>query len=218
MEHSVFVEIGSRRSFASALEWPGWSRSGRDESAALEHLAATADRYAVIASAAGVAFDAGSDDTYRVVERAEGNASTDFGAPDIVAAADQAPVDAATARRYAALLAAAWRLLEHTASQAPPELRKGPRGGGRDRDAMLRHVAGSEFGYARRIGVRHSDAAEDPEAVSALRGDVLAVIGTPSDGGPLTPRGKGWPHRYAARRFTWHVVDHLWEMEDRIPA
>ena len=218
MEHSVFVEIGSRRTFASALEWPGWSRSGRDESAALEHLAATAGRYAAIASAADVALDAGSDDTYRVVERAEGNASTDFGAPDIVAAADRASVDAATARRYAALLAAAWRLLEHAASQAPPELRKGPRGGGRDRDAILRHVAGSEFGYARRIGVRHPDAADDPKAVSALRGNVLAVIGTPSDGGPLTTRGKGWPHRYAARRFTWHVVDHLWEIEDRIPG
>ena len=29
------------------------------------------------------------------------------------------------------------------------------------------------------------------------------------------PVPKGWPHRYAARRIAWHVLDHAWEMEDR---
>src|SRR5438067_302187 len=28
---------------------------------------------------------------------------------------------------------------------------------------------------------------------------------------------RGWPVRYAARRMAWHVLDHAWEMEDRVP-
>ena len=36
----VFVESGRKRVFASALDWPGWCRSGRTEELAIEALAA----------------------------------------------------------------------------------------------------------------------------------------------------------------------------------
>jgi hypothetical protein len=36
----VYPEVGSRRTFAGALDWPGWCRSGRKEELALEALAA----------------------------------------------------------------------------------------------------------------------------------------------------------------------------------
>jgi hypothetical protein len=79
---------------------------------------------------------------------------------------------------------------------------------------MIDHVIGAEAMYARKIGVRHRPPTiDDKDAIGALRADVLAVLGRASDGGPLTDNG--WTARYAARRIVWHVLDHLWEMQDR---
>ena len=38
MPTRVYIEIGKRRVFASAADWPGWARSGKDEKSALEAL------------------------------------------------------------------------------------------------------------------------------------------------------------------------------------
>ena len=111
-------------------------------------------------------------------------------------------------------LAASWDLLDDTVAKAPASLRKGPRGGGRDRDKMFDHVLGAEVAYARKLGVKHKQpATDDQAAIGALRADLLAVIGAPSDGGPVTETG--WTTAYATRRIAWHVLDHAWEMRDR---
>jgi hypothetical protein len=82
---------------------------------------------------------------------------------------------------------------------------------------MLAHVVAAEAAYARRIGVRHRPPAFDDEpAVAAMRADIVAVLGAPSDGRPVV--ATGWPTRYAARRIAWHVLDHAWEMQDRSTA
>lgn len=118
------------------------------------------------------------------------------------------------AERLAALVAAAWQTLDAIVVAAPAELRKGPRGGGRDRDAVAQHVVAAEAAYARKLGVRHKEPAfDDVEAVRALRGGILDVLRLPSDGAPLLERG--WPARYAARRIAWHALDHAWEIEDK---
>jgi hypothetical protein len=82
----VYLEVGKRRVFASAADWPGWSRSGKDEALALEALAAAAPRYAHAAEAARVPFAPGS--TFEVVERLPGDATTEFGAPGAIAKAE----------------------------------------------------------------------------------------------------------------------------------
>ena len=87
----VALEAGPRRLFAFALDWPGWCRSGRDEGRALEALEAAANRYARVAAAAGVPFIA-SPPVLEVVERLAGTTTTDFGAPDVVAAGDLQPL------------------------------------------------------------------------------------------------------------------------------
>ncbi|HEU4750396.1 MAG TPA: hypothetical protein VFT54_05000, partial [Acidimicrobiia bacterium] len=46
-------ELGPRKSFVWAIEWPGWCRSGRTAEAAREQLVAVRPRYATVASAAG---------------------------------------------------------------------------------------------------------------------------------------------------------------------
>lgn len=207
----VVVEVGRKRTFASALDWPGWSRSGRTEADALDALAAYRDRYAIVVGAAGLR-GLPARPTFEVVETLAGDATTDFGAPGAVAAADSEPVDAATARRLAALLEAAWAAFDAQVAISPASLRKGPRGGGRDRDAMVEHVDDAEAAYARKLGVA-TPTKGGPTIPEAVRAAILECI-LPGDGAPSTP--KGWPLRYGVRRATWHVLDHLWEMQDRI--
>jgi multidrug efflux pump subunit AcrA (membrane-fusion protein) len=210
----VYLEVGKKRVFACALDWPGWCRSGKGEERALETLAAYAERYAPVAREAGAPFGAVERGDFEVVERLPGTGGTDFGVPGEVASSDRGPVTAEEAERTTALLLAAWTFLDRVAAAAPAQLRKGPRGGGRDRDQMLDHVLGSETSYARMLGVRHPQPPrDDARAIAALRGDIVAALGVPSDGFPVG--AKGWPPRYAARRIAWHVLDHAWEMEDK---
>jgi hypothetical protein len=219
---AVYLELGSKRVFACALDWPGWCRSGRTEELALEALAAYADRYAVVARQAGIAFPPAAGarapqavrGRLEVVERLPGSSKTDFGLPGEVAAADARRATAAQAERLAALVAASWAVFDRVRAGTPAELRKGPRGGGRDRDKMVDHVLGAEAAYARMLGVKHPQPAiDDQAAIDALREDLAVVLRVPSDGSPPVP--KGWPPRYAARRIAWHVLDHAWEMQDR---
>jgi hypothetical protein len=211
----VYLERGSKRVFACALDFPGWCRSARTEELALQALADYGPRYAVVARQAGVAFPTRiTNEDLRTVERLQGKGATDFGVPNEVAEADARPLTGREASRQVKLVEAAWAVLDQVAAGAPPTLRKGPRGGGRDRDKMLEHVLGAEAAYARKLGVKHPQPAlGDAEAIASLREAILAVLRGPSDGSPPVPRG--WPVRYAARRIAWHVLDHAWEMEDR---
>ena len=212
MAVEVGIETGTKRVFAWAVGWPGWCRSGRDAEGAIEALTTYAERFAPVAARAGLTLP--DVDDVRVVERVAGDMTTDFGAPGQVAPSDVLRVDQAEAERGAALVRAAWDTLAEVAASAPESLRKGPRGGGRDRDKMLQHVLGAEAAYARKVGVRHREPTlGDDAAVEALRADLLAVLVRPSDG--AAPVERGWPTRYAARRVAWHVLDHAWEMQDR---
>jgi len=211
----VYLESGARRVFACALDWPGWARSGKDERTALEALAAAAPRYAAVAKAARVPFPTAAGSSLKVVERPAGNASTDFGVPGAIASRDRKPTTAADAKRIAALVAASWKVLERTVAGAPASLRKGPRGGGRDRDAIVAHVVSAESHYyTRALGLRYPELHPgDRREVKAMRDAILEVLSAPSKGKPLAE--KGWPQRYAARRIAWHALDHAWEIEDR---
>ena len=144
----VYVEQGKKRTFASAIDWPGWSRSGRDEPSALAALADYAARYRPVVARAGLELP--EDLEFEVVERVSGRGATDFGVPEAHASADSDPVDEGTRRRLEQLVEAARGYFEETASAAPEELRKGPRGGGRDTSKIVEHVAGAEAMYARK--------------------------------------------------------------------
>lgn len=208
----VDVEIGKKKVFAWAVDWPGWCRSARTEEQALAALADYVPRYAVVAEKAGLKFPKTIGDAFEVRERLPGDGGTEFGIPSAISAGDREPVKAAEATRAAKLMTAAWELLAEVSAKSPAELRKGPRGGGRDRDKMLDHVVSAEAAYARQVGIKHKPPAfDDEEAIAALRADLLALLGKPTRPGD-EPK---WPHRYAVRRIVWHVLDHVWEMEDR---
>jgi hypothetical protein len=209
----VYIESGAKKVFACAIDLPGWCRSGRDEEAALEALASYAPRYAEVAKLAKAAFPSKAVEL-EVVERVKGKGATDFGVPHEIPKADAEPLTARQAARQVELMRAAWAVLDKVAKAAPAELRKGPRGGGRDRDKMLRHVLGAEAAYAGHLGIRHPEPElGDTKAIKALRDDLAEALSGASDGLPLRP--KGWPPRYAFRRIAWHVLDHAWEMQDR---
>jgi hypothetical protein len=209
---SVAVEVTPKKAFAYALDWPGWCRAGRTPEAALEALAGYAERFAPVAKAAGISLPQRIE--FDVVQQVPGGATTAFGAPEMTVDADRQPVTAAAAKRIAALVTAAWTTFDAVAAVSPAELRKGPRGGGRDRDKMIDHVLEAENSYARQIGVKlRPPARGDLDAIEAQRLAIAAVLSAASDGGPVVPNR--WTTRYAARRIAWHVLDHAWEMEDR---
>jgi hypothetical protein len=206
----LLVEATPKKAYVSALDWPGLARWGKTEDAAVEALLAALPRYAKVARRAGERFDPTGWDL-DVAERVEGDASTEWGVPSMIATADREPVDAREARRLAALVEASWAELEAVASAAPEALRKGPRGGGRDRSKVVEHVAEADGGYARVMGIKGST--DDEAQLGRLREQMASALRAPSGGSPIA--GRKWPPRYAARRIAWHALDHAWEIEDR---
>ena len=201
----IYLEQGRTRTFASALDWPGWTRAGTGDEAAIEALLDYAERYAALTSRAGVRFP--TSVAIDVVERVDGGATTDFGAPERAETADLDPLSPSALRRQVALLEASWATLADVAAGASVELRKGPRGGGRDRDDVVRHVQDAERTYARKLGVRHPPY-KVPSDVTAMRTDLVAALISGAAEGP-------WSPAYAIRRIAWHVLDHAWEIEDK---
>ena len=209
---NLYIELGGKKAIAWSLEWPGWCRIRKNEQEAVQALIESEARYRIIAQRAGLEFMPGD---LVVIERLPGNANTDWGVPSVLAPTETQPIAAATMQRNVALLCASWDLLEEVVAASPAHLRKGPRGGGRERDDIRRHVIEAErAAYARKIGVRHLPfEANDLIRLKAMREEIATVLRQPSNGEPLVPGG--WNASYAVRRMAWHVVDHIWEIEDR---
>jgi hypothetical protein len=206
----VFTEAGKTRVFASALDWPGWARRAKTEELAVEALADYLPRYAPVVRLAGLEPPQGD---LVIVERHPGLAkNADFGALGEIARSETAPLPADEGARLASLLEAAWSAFDEVAAAAPAQLRKGPRGGGRDTEQIVAHVRGAELMYARKLGLPRDKAQAGPDAWPALRARIGAALRDPEN--LITPPN-GWPPRYGARRLAWHVLDHLWEIEDK---
>lgn len=220
---TTYLETGKKKTLAGALDWPGWCRGGRDEAAALAALAEYAPRYAKLFSRTKLAITPPDDPgAFKVVERLAGNATTDFGVPVLTPAHDTQPFDEAECERSKSILAAIWRALDRAIDAAAGrELRKGPRGGGRDTEAIVRHVLGADAGYLRGLGQKFTATDDAPLSGELKRTSVairaaldVAVRGEIPEKGPRG--GKIWTPRYFVRRVAWHTLDHVWEIEDRL--
>jgi hypothetical protein len=218
---SVYLESGDKRVFAAALGWPGWARSGRTEADALAALVSAGPRYAAAVRKAAPSFVAPKDPSQlEVVHRLKGGTGTDFGVPGRSPEEDREPIGPAEAKRLAGILQGAWDAFDAAAKAARGvELRKGPRGGGRDLDKIVGHVAEAEEAYVHQAGAKRSVMERgkgDPTA--RRRAAVLDVVATKASGKPLPEPNavrKPWSTRYFVRRTAWHVLDHAWEIEDR---
>jgi hypothetical protein len=219
----VYTESAAKRAFVGSIEWPGWCRSGRREDEALETLLAYAPRYAGVVAGSVRGFKPPRSVTHlAVVERLTGDATTNFGAPSAAPGADARPLDARELKRLVSILEASWAAFDRIVDVATgEELRKGPRGGGRELDAIVDHVIGAEGSYVARLaaprpkteGLDRAKAAEGEREVVREALARAVTDGLPEKG----PRGGSiWLPRYFVRRAAWHVLDHVWEIEDRM--
>lgn len=206
----------ARKAVAFAIDWPGWSRGGKTAEAAVETLDAYRDRYRPVARLAGLepAFDAAGP--LEIVEDSAGVGSTDFWGISFAASSfERAPMPEVELERKLALLSAAWRFFDDVAARVSPEMRKGPRGGGRDRDEIVGHTWRTETGdFARRVGVRSPvEALATPEGLRAHREQFVAALREYNAAGKLA--GRSWRVPFLVRHTAFHVLDHAWEMEDK---
>ncbi len=219
----IFIEKGKKKTFAGAVDWPGWCRWGKDEQGALQSLLEYGPRYAQALAGSGLGFSPPEDtDQFEVIERQPGNITTDFGAPDAILKVDHRPLSKSDYDQARAVLEASWAAFDQVLAQAEGhQLRKGPRGGGRDADKILEHVFQADQAYLRRVAHAYKTKEDQDLAaqltpireviLKALQAGLNGVI--PEEG----PRGgKIWPIRYYLRRAVWHTLDHAWEIEDRI--
>ena len=206
-----------KRVAAFAIDWPGWSRGAKTPDEAVELLEAYRDRYGPVASLAGLGSEFGTAGDVEIVEDHVGVGSTDFwGISFAPSSFEQGPMPDEELERKLALLQAAWRYLDDVAARVSPELQKGPRGGGRTRDEIVRHVLGNERAdLARRVGVM-----ADPVVPATLEGlrshheEYLAAMRDYNAQGKLA-RGRNWTIPLLVRHTAFHVLDHAWEMEDK---
>ena len=218
MSLRVVLEVADRRAFASALDWPGWSRGGKTPDESLEALLAYAPRYAKVARRAKVAFRPPA--TLRgldVIQRRKGGGGTEFGVPSESATVEADPVSSAELKRLVALLKAAWATFDAAAKKSEGvQLRLGPRGGGRQVPKMVDHVREAESAYVHQLGSRPPQG--NAGAMAALRKAFIGALTARATGTDVPNANKvkkPWSPRYAMRRSAWHAVDHAWEIEDR---
>jgi hypothetical protein len=218
----VYLEIGQSRTFAVALDWPGWCRSGRDEASALQALYDYRSRYAAVLQSTPLGFGAPSDaSALVVVERLTGNATTNFGAPSRALSRDTKLIDATELQQWQVVLEACWQKLDTAAQAATSQaLSKGPRGGGRDLIKIIQHVYDVDLSYLNNLGGKFTPEDENTpdQALAHIRQAILTTL-IAATHGELPERGpRGgvrWSARYFVRRLAWHELDHAWEIEDR---
>ncbi|HEV2238343.1 MAG TPA: hypothetical protein VGR57_16900 [Ktedonobacterales bacterium] len=217
-ELRVMLEFGpkGKQVVAVAPDWPGLERGAKTEESALQRLRAYLPRYSPVASLAGLTatFADTASATLNVVERFPGTGSTDFwGISFAFSSSDQQALSRGELERELTLLRACWALFDDARARVSPEMRRGPRGGGRDRDRIVRHVLGTELDWAGKLGVSAAlDTLLSGAGLSAYRDAYCGAIrALPAEGKPA----RSWPLRYLIRHTAYHTLDHAWEMEDK---
>jgi len=210
----VLAEFGKKKVIAAAFDWPGWDRSGRSEDDALATLESYRPRYAKVAALAGLAADFAAAGDLGVDERVEGSSTTDFfGISVMSATAEHEPMTEADCERKLALLQACWAYFDAVPGRVSAELRKGPRGGGRDRDRIVAHTRGSEREFAKKLGIHEEhDQVHTPDGLVAHRTAYLEAI---REHRARAAGARSWTLQFLIRRSASHLLDHAWEMEDK---
>lgn len=211
----MLEEGKKKRVVACAFDWPGWDRSARKSGDVLGVLATYRPRYAQVAEAAGLGKEFGAAGDFEVVEQVEGIGMTDYyGLSGRAATAETGPMTETDFERKLALLRACWAYFDDTATRVSVELRAGPRGGGWEKDRIIRHVNGAEIvEFAPKVGVKLPlETRDDPEALRTYREAFAQAI---RDHHARGEPARSWPLQFLMRRCAWHLLDHAWELEDR---
>ncbi len=206
-----------KKSVAFAADWPGWSRGAKSAALALETLDSYRQRYRPISELAGMSREFDAAGPLEVVEETAGNGSTDFwGISYVPSSTEQGPMDEANLERGIALLQACWAYFDAVAARVSREMRKGPRGGGRDRDRIVRHTLRTERElFAKQVGLRYPEAGgSTPDGLRDHREAYLAAMRA-YNAGEVERRMRSWTLPFLIRHSAYHTLDHAWEMEDK---
>ena len=206
-----------KRAVAFAVDWPGWSRGAKTADLAVETLESYRERYRPVASLAGMSHEFDAAGPLEVVEDKVGTGSTDFwGISFSPWAAEQEPMDEAELERAITLLRACWAFFDGVAARVSPEMRKGPRGGGRDRDRIIRHTIRTESeDFAKQVGLRIPEGgALTPDGLRHYRDAYVAAMRA-YKAGEIERRMRSWTLPFLIRHSAYHTLDHAWEMEDK---
>ena len=206
-----------KKSVAFSLDWLGWSRGAKSPELALETLESYRDRYRPITILAGMGREFDAAGPLEVVEDRIGPGSTDFwGISFAPSSTEQGPMGEAELERKITLLRACWTFFDGVAARVSPEMRKGPRGGGRDRDRIIRHTIRTESeDFAKKVGVRiPEEAALSPEGLRQHRETYVAAMRA-YNAGEVEGRMRSWTLPYLIRHSAYHTLDHAWEMQDK---
>jgi hypothetical protein len=206
-----------KKSVAFSLDWPGWNRGAKSPEIALETLESYRDRYRPIAAIAGMAdaFDAAGP--LEVIEDRVGPGSTDFwGISFAPSSTETEPMTEAELDRKIAILQACWTFFDGVAARVSEEMRKGPRGGGRDRTRIIRHTIRTESeDFAKQVGLRiPEEGALTPDGLRQHRETYIAAMRA-YNAGEITKRMRSWNLPFLVRHSAFHTLDHAWEMEDK---
>ena len=212
----VTLEIGpkGKKVVAVAPDWPGLERGAKTEQAAIEHLRSYVPRYAAVTKRAGMETEFATIPVIDVVERYPGTGSTDFwGISFAYSGIDQQAISSEALERELTLMQACWAFFDDVRLRVPAELQRGPRGGGRDRDKIVRHVFANEQDWVKKLDVITPDEAMlTAEGMNAHRDDYCNAIRAFHSQSKMA---RTWPLRYLVRHTAYHTLDHAWEMEDK---
>jgi hypothetical protein len=212
----VALEVGpkGKRVAAVAPDWPGLERGAKTAEAAIERLRSYLPRYAPVAELAGLEAEFTAVTTVDVIERYPGTGSTDFwGISFAFSDIDRQALSREELERDLTLMRACWTFFDGVRARVSPEMRKGPRGGGRDRDQIVGHTMRVEHDWAEKVGVHApQEALLTGEDLRAYRDAYCEAIRAYHREGK---RARAWPLRYLLRHTAFHTLDHAWEMEDK---
>jgi hypothetical protein len=215
----VVLEVGPRgkKVVAVAVEWPGLERGAANGEAAVERLLGYRARYARVAELAGMGAAFAGAGGVEVVEEYPGTGSTDFwGISFAYSGIDREAVTDEALERELALMRASWAFFDEVRARVSAGLRQGPRGGGRDRDGIVRHTVGTEQDWGKMLGLPgYAGEAPSDEGLRAHREAYCAAIRAHHAEGKTAGRVARKPLRFLIRHTAFHTLDHAWEMEDR---
>jgi len=207
----------AKRSVAFSVDWPGWSRGAKTAELALETLESYRARYRPVDGLAGMVSEFDTAGPLEIVEDKVGNGSTDFwGISFSPSATEHGPMGEAELERGIALLKSCWAFFDGVAARVSPEMRRGPRGGGRDRDTIVRHTIRTESeDFARQVGLRRAErAALAPDGLRQHREAYVTAM-CAYNAGEVQRRMRSWTLPFLIGHSAFHTLDHAWEMEDK---
>jgi hypothetical protein len=212
----VMLEIGpkGKKVVAVAADWPGLERGAKTGEAAIERLLSYVPRYATVTKLAGMQAAFANNAVVDVVEQYPGTGSTDFwGVSFAFSSIDHQAMSGEALERELTLMRACWAFFDQVRARVSAEMQRGPRGGGRDRDRIVRHTFAAELDWAKKLDVRTPlEAMLTDEGLNAHRDIYCNAIRELHSQNKMA---RTWPLRYLIRHTAYHTLDHAWEMEDK---